>query len=307
MNFISKISVLFLMTITIWLSEVQAQMDTVFIESAKVYDTLSENEKKYKLISTLHDGLKSLSKSEIEGLSKLHENFILRLVVADYWKLKKDYEKAGELFKSLEEDLLTKMPIDYVLLAVLRRKSSSNMPFQKFDFKKGIEDLEVGLEYAKKAKVDSQIIGFHSNLSFYYTMVADYEKCLYHNRVCYDLAIEIRDTTRIINSLKTILENLSITDNSKDALKVWWQIKPFLKNYDHPTTVYQTVTDAFIKTKQIDSALFYSDLLFKIDSVKDNGYERSENKFYRGKVLRQSNQQDEAKDMFLSSYKDAKD
>ncbi|WP_298893712.1 histidine kinase [uncultured Psychroserpens sp.] len=288
-------------------SKGQEQTTKGLVAYFETYDTLKTNEEKYNYTLELTNKVKNLTQNSIDTLMpKSHNSFIARLVIAEYWRVKKKHELAKELFVNLEADVLNKRPVDFTLLASIRWNRSHNFSLNNFSYEKGLEDLNKGLEYAEKSRVIKQIIPFHSNLSFYNNMLANYEQSLYHNKERYELAKEIKDTIRIILSLQTIMMDLNTTRNNENAIKVWGQIRPILKkfpNYSGVPILYSVATDAYTRLHQLDSAKYYNNLCFKIDSASNNYYNLSKNKFYKAKILLQSNEIAEAKTMLLSSYK----
>lgn len=282
--------------------ETTANLSTFF----KDYDTLETNKDKYYYTLELTDKIKNLVESSSDSiLPKKADSFIAQLALAEYWRYKRENDKAKEHFRNLEEDVLNEEPIDYTLLASIRWNSSYNISMANFSYEEGLVDLNKGLEYAEKSRVNEQIILFHSNLSFYNKMSANYEQSLYHNNKQYELAKILKDTTRIILSLQTIMMDLNTTKNNENAIKVWDQIRPLLKAYPNYTgrpVLYSVVTDVYTRMHKLDSARFYNNLCFKIDSVTNNKFNDSKNRYYRGRILMQSKKPQEAKQMFLSSY-----
>ncbi|NND52969.1 MAG: histidine kinase [Flavobacteriaceae bacterium] len=289
----------------------QEQTAAKLLSFFKAYDTLETNNDKYYYTLELTDKIKKLVESASDSILPKNSNGIItRLAIAEYWRYKRDNIKAKDHFFRLERDVLMKQPIDYTLLAAIRWNSSYNISMKNFSYEKGLEDLHQGLDYAEKSGVNEQIISFHSNLSFYYKMSANFEQSMYHNKRLYELAKVMNDTKRIILSLQNIMMDLNTTKNNENAIKVWSQIRPILRAYpDYPglPIIYSIVTDAYIRLQQLDSASYYNNLCFKIDSAANNYYNDSKNRYYKGKILLQSDKLKEAENMFLSSYQVAKE
>lgn len=272
----------------------------------ETYDSLDENTEKDEALRKIKDLVKNIPKDSLEFIVKHYDfNFIARFAMADYYRLNKNHDLAKREYAALEPEILSKRPIDYILLAHVVWASSTNISLKNFSYNKGIKELNRGLGYAQKSQVEKMIIRFHSNLAFYYGSVADYEQYIYHNKKEYDLAKKLNDSLRMIYALKSIMENFNATNNSESSLKIWSQIQPIFKNYtDYPypgqLLAYPTV--AFINSKQYDSAAYYNAQSFYLDSIKGYDFRKYYNLLEKGKILLGLEKKDDAEDAFKMSY-----
>ena len=309
---LKKISILFFTLCSFCTTNGQEQHGQDLFAHFESYQNLLTNDERHSYLVELTNLVKEPSANDLETLlSRNPGSFVERFALAEYWRFQKDYQKTMEIYTSLEADVLKNQPIDYVLLAMIRWNSSYNISLENFSYEQGLDDLNKGLEYAEQAKVDKQIIEFHSNLSFYNNMASNYEASLRHNKLLYDLAIKTKDTLRILVALKSLMGYLSATENSAEALKVWDQMRPIFEQYHskfpYPSTIYASVTDAYSRINQLDSAQYYNDLCFKLDSLSGNLYFDSKNRYFKGNILMRQKAFEEAKLMFESSHRVAQE
>ncbi|WP_400075426.1 histidine kinase [Winogradskyella sp. R77965] len=290
----------------------QEQEGQKLIEHIQAYDTLETNEEKDAHLRQLLNLVYYIPKDSIDDVMNIYkDNFIARLAMADYLRSNNDHENAKKAYTTLEEDILKKQPVDYTLLAVICWKTSRNFPLNDFSLEQGLKELNRGLGYAEKSKVDKRIIDYHSNLEFYNSRSANYEQAVYHNKKHYDFAFKIGDTINMILALKKLLNDFNTTNNSESSIKIWNQIRPmFTKKYSeyrNPSNLLTLVTNAYININQLDSAAYYNAFCFRIDSLEGSKFKDSYNKLNKGKILLNLEKLDEAEAMFLESNTVAKE